>query len=123
MVDINGIPQINKTSLTDFLESYIEIVENIAIICSKNCPILLVGLPLKEKFGYKFTFGLFDVEQAKNLSLIIPEKYKDFFSELIKSDSSIKMTIDKNNKMPNSKNYIKMNKLLKYHKDQIKNNS
>jgi hypothetical protein len=109
--------QINLNALNEFLSDYIETIQNIALIYSTNHPILLVGLPILEKFGFKMSIGLFNDLQATNLKQIIPEKYNEYFDNLLKTSDSIQTQIESINKMPISEDYIKIQEILKSIKD------
>ncbi len=112
-VNFSGTTNFNNKSLKEYLNNYIEIIENIAIIHSVNNPILLEGLPTSEKYGFEVPSGLFDFDQAENLKKIIPSKYKVYLEQLVKRDNSIQKRIESIRKMPTSKKYIEIQELVK----------
>lgn len=118
-VNYSETTKINSTSLNEFLNNYIETIQNIAVVCSVNHPILLVGLPTTEKFGFNSPLGLFNDSQSENLKNIIPSRYKAYFDNLVKMDVSIKIKEDSIAKMPVSENYIKIQDSLKKNKNAL----
>lgn len=106
-------PILNIQALEDFLTKYINTVQQIAIIYAINNPILIIGLPTLEKFGFTSQNGLFSDSQAQNLRDLLPERYKEYVVQLIEQDNAIKTRVEEINKMPDSESYTKIKDLLK----------
>ena len=89
---ISGVflPEYNGPSLDRALDTFVSGVQHIATIVAVSNPILLVGLPIDEKFGINPpASGFFnDVQAARLASLLIPEA-KPFLENLIRSDPEI----------------------------------
>lgn len=107
-------PIFNEQSLIDYLNKYILVVKMIAIITTIDNPILLIGLPVHEKFGFNLdlNIGLFDEKQSEILNNIIPVNYKTILLKTIQSDESIRNRIDSVKSMSVSDSYIRMMKIF-----------
>lgn len=80
----------NFDTFTTILDCYVEVVQQVsATMCLYN-PILLVGLPLDEKFGLNLPIGFYHDSQSESINAMIPNKYKSFFEDLKKDDMEIK---------------------------------
>lgn len=111
-------PAINIESLDEFLSYYITTVQQIAIIYSINNPILIIGLPTLEKFGFITNNGLFNDSQAQNLRDLLPQKYMEYVLQLVNKDSDIEKRIHEIKNLPDSKNYLEIKDII----EKIKNN-
>lgn len=89
---LNGIrsTQLSKVSLALLLDKYIQTLQNICTCVAITNPILLIGLPLFEKFGFDPPLsGFFEYSQSSQLRrLLIPETIP-FFDNLILHDLEI----------------------------------
>ena len=84
-------PSINFETIDKFCDFYIKTVEEIVVILSLYNPIILVGVPLYEKFGLNGpASGFFYDGQAESVHLLIPENYKKYFKDLAENDNEIK---------------------------------
>ena len=82
---------ISTHALDMVLELFIENVQHILVALYLYNPILLVGQPINEKFGLDpIIGGYYNHMQAESMKKLIPEKYKGFFLNLIKSDEEVK---------------------------------
>lgn len=96
------IPKINFTTLKTFCDLYIQTVEEIIIIMILYNPIILVGLPLEEKYGFfEPLTGFFQQGQADILHRLIPNNYKDYFKDLAENDPQIEAIANHINSLPN----------------------
>jgi hypothetical protein len=104
-------PEINKEALQSFLTNYISTLEHIAIIYSIQNPILIIGLPIYEKFGNSGNHGFFSEDQAMNLRNLLPKEYLEYIQQLTEFEI-IKYKIKEIKTLPDSESYIKMMELL-----------
>lgn len=89
----NTILPINIETIDSLLDLFIETVKHILVSLYLYNPILLVGMPIDEKFGINPPIGgYFNEAQAESMKILIPGKYRDFFEGLISSDNEIKQT-------------------------------
>lgn len=94
-------PSINFDTIDTFCDFYIRTVEEIVVLLSLYNPIILVGVPLEEKFGlYGPASGFFHDGQAELVHLLIPENYKKYFRQLAENDDEIKGYIEYFNSLP-----------------------
>jgi hypothetical protein len=80
---------VNTESLSFYFDVLIEIIENIAVLLSLYNPIILVELPIQEKFGDNYPIGFLLPNQVKILNSIIPEKYQAYFDILKQKDEEV----------------------------------
>ncbi|TPE43592.1 hypothetical protein [Pontibacter mangrovi] len=84
------VPNINLETLSSFLDCYIETVREITIFLALYNPVILVGLPLEDKFGLNGPMsGFYTEHQAEAINSLIPEPYKEYFTQLIKKDEEV----------------------------------
>ena len=87
----NRVLPINIDTLDSVLDLFIKTVQHILVSLYLYNPILLVGMPIDEKFGINPPIGgYFNDAQAESMKKLIPEEYKVFFENLINSDEEIK---------------------------------
>jgi len=106
-------PALNISALEEFLSQYINTVQQIAIIYAINNPILIIGLPTLEKFGFDYSKGIFSDSQAQDLKELLPIKYKEYVTQLIENDNDIKSRINEIKNLPDSDSYTEIKYLLK----------
>jgi len=96
-----SIPTINYETLESICDFYIKTVGEIIVMLALYNPMILVGVPLDEKFGLNPPIsGFFYEEQAKLVHKLIPNKYKSFFSDLTDNDVEISSIIEYFNSLP-----------------------
>lgn len=84
-------PRINLNSLSLFCDAYITCVEEIVVLLSLHNPVIIVSLPMIEKFGSNPPLsGFFDEYQSEVVNQLIPVRYKTFFENLKKSDEEVR---------------------------------
>ena len=95
------MPSINLETLETFCDFYIKVVEEIVVILSLYNPMILVGVPLDEKFGLNGpASGFFHEGQAEIVHLMIPDKYKEYFIELAENDDEVQGLLDYFDSLP-----------------------
>jgi hypothetical protein len=99
-------PELNGETLNNFLLDYIVTVQHIAIIYTIQNPILVVGLPILEKFGFS-SHGFFSEDEAMNLRNLLPIDYKEYILQLTEVED-IKNKIKEINDLPDSESYLKL---------------
>ena len=88
-------PRINFKTLSLFCDSYISCVEEIVVMLSLYNPIIIVALPLFEKFGTNPPMsGFFGEHQSQLINQLIPDRYKAFFENLKQTDEEIKGIVE-----------------------------
>ncbi|MBI4646612.1 MAG: hypothetical protein HY738_08500 [Bacteroidia bacterium] len=88
-------PRVNLQTLYIFCDAFIACVEEIVVMLSLYNPVILVGLPMFEKFGTNPPMsGFYEEHQAEIVNQIIPIKYKVFFENLKQTDEEIKGIVD-----------------------------
>jgi len=86
----NRVLPINEDTIDEFIELYQETVQNILVVLYLYNPILLIGMPMEEKYGSAAPVGgYFNDIQANKMKELIPEKYKDFFEHLASTDEEV----------------------------------
>lgn len=86
----NRVLPINTETLDSTLGIYISTVQHIAVALCLYNPILLLGMPIDEKFGINGPMGGFYNEgQAESIKALIPEKFMQYFDDLIVHDEGI----------------------------------
>jgi len=74
---------INKKTLCQFFNDYIKAMEFISLSLVLYNPVLLIDLPMTEKFGLNPPMcGFFEFWQSEIINKLIPEKYKSFCDNL-----------------------------------------
>jgi hypothetical protein len=90
-----SVLSIKKETIDTFCDLYIQTIQEIIAIQALYNPIILVGVPLDEKFGLEPPIsGFLNDEQARMIKKLIPEKYENFFDHLTKNDSEIKENVE-----------------------------
>lgn len=85
------LTNINTETLGVFLDHYLETVREMVTILALYNPVILVGLPIDEKFGFEGPFsGFYGEYQSNLLSLLLPDKYNSYFEDLKRTDDEIK---------------------------------
>lgn len=88
-------PSINFDTLETFCEFFIKTVGEIVVMLAMYNPMILVGVPLDEKFGLNGpASGYFYEGQAELVHKLIPDSYKEYFIELAKNDIEIKSVLE-----------------------------
>ena len=89
------VPRYDAKCLNRVLDYYIFTVRHCATVVAISNPVLLVGLPIDEKFGFNPPVsGFFNVGQAEMLfNLVLPETGA-FFRDLIKNDQGVQSIVD-----------------------------
>lgn len=83
-------PRINLNTLSIFCDAYISCVEEIVVMLSLYNPIIIVALPMFEKFGTNPPMsGFYDELQSEVINQLIPSRYKAFFENLKQTDEEI----------------------------------
>lgn len=94
-------PSINIKTLSIFSDAFISCVEEIVVMLSLYNPIILVALPVIEKFGSNPPLsGFFMDIQSEAANELIPGRYKFFFEDLKRTDIEVKGLIDWFNAQP-----------------------
>lgn len=94
---INGValPEFNEDSLDSCLDLFILTVRNISTILAAYNPVLLVGLPMVQKFGADGPFsGFFEYDQSDRLWRVIPKEFHQAFKTIEKQDMDVKSARD-----------------------------
>jgi hypothetical protein len=100
-IGCTSLPTINVETLDTFCDFYIKTVGEIVVVLSLYNPMILVGVPLDEKFGLNGpASGFFYDGQAELVHLLIPEVYKKYFKELAENDIEILSVLDYFNSLP-----------------------
>jgi hypothetical protein len=92
---------VNLRSFETFLGILIRTIENIGILVSLYNPILLIDLPLEDKFGINEPVGFIHPGQSAMLNHIIPDHYKSYFEKLKVEDEEVIGISQWVNSMPN----------------------
>jgi len=81
---------VSMSSLDDFIDAYIAVIENICVAVALYNPILVVGLDLDNKFGMGGPIsGFFYPGQSEMLNSLIPSDYKQHIEKLQSSDEEV----------------------------------
>lgn len=80
---------VNLETLNFYFDTLVDTIENIATLLSLYNPIILVELPLYEKFGDNYPIGFVHPPQARNINSIIPTQYLNYFNNLKLHDEEI----------------------------------
>ena len=88
-------PSIKYETLELFCDFYIKTVKEIVAIQALYNPIILVGVPLDEKFGLEGPMsGFLNEGQAKLVNKLIPLKYRTYFDQLVENDEEIRSIVE-----------------------------
>jgi hypothetical protein len=98
----NGIriTHYSKESLKQLLDTFIETFKNICTCIAITNPILLIGLPIEEKYGINPPSGFFKENQAKDLQCLLVPETKSFFETLVSTDIEINSIANWMNSLP-----------------------
>ena len=89
------VPHFAKEALAKTLDTYVETIRKTASILAIINPILLVGLPLDEKFGLNPPVsGFFNEAQAERLFHLVPNEAQQFFDKLVKTDKEVLVVVE-----------------------------
>jgi hypothetical protein len=95
------IPEFNEDALRSSLDLYLQTISHIAVILAAYNPVLLVGLPLLEKFADNPPIsGFFEEHQAETLWRLIPERYHTSFRRIVETDEEVLLAIEWMNNLP-----------------------
>jgi hypothetical protein len=84
------VPSLNEEALRISLDLYLETVGHIALILAAYNPVLLVGLPLFEKFGDNPPMcGYFEEAQSERLWGLISPEYRPTLQSIVKTDEEV----------------------------------
>ena len=94
-------PSIKLETLAFFCDFYIKTVEEIVIMLALYNPVILVGLPLDEKFGLNPpASGFYNDHQSDLIHKLIPDQFKQYFIDIANNDEDIKCIIEWINSRP-----------------------
>lgn len=100
-VNSTSMPSISFETLDTFCDFYIKTVAEIIVVLSLYNPMILVGVPLDEKFGLNGpASGYYYDGQAEFVHSLIPDEYKKYFKELAENDIEILSVVDYFNSLP-----------------------
>lgn len=84
-----------RESVIYCLDTYVETVRHLATLYTLNNPVLLVGLPLDEKFGGNGPFsGFFAEGQSQLLRNILFEETREFFENEAENNEGVQSVLD-----------------------------
>jgi len=93
--------QFSQESLKQLLDTFIETFKNICTCIAITNPILLIGLPLDEKYGFDTpTSGFFREHQANDLWHLLIGNTKEFFKILVANDVELISIMNWMNSLP-----------------------
>ena len=94
-------PSIKYETLELFCDFFIRTVKEIVAIQALYNPVILVGVPIDEKFGLNGPVsGFLSVGQAKLVNRLLPSKYRTFFDDMIQSDEEIQSVVEYFDSLP-----------------------
>lgn len=95
------IPEFNEKVLGATLELYLQTVSHMAVILAAYNPVLLVGLPLLQKFADNPPLsGFFEEPQAELLWSLIPAHYHSSLRYIVETDEEVRSVVDWINSLP-----------------------
>lgn len=98
----SSIPTIKNETLILFCDYYIRTVKEIVAIQSLYNPVIMIGLPLDEKFGMEGpASGFLNDRQADWINKLIPENYRVHFNHLLSQDKEVKALVEMVSSLPN----------------------
>ena len=72
------------------LDSFVDTISYTALLVALSNPVILVGLPIEEKFGMNSPIsGFFEESQAEQFRALIPERHRDVLVALAKADAGV----------------------------------
>jgi len=84
------VPEFNEDALRASLDLYLQTVSHMAVILAAYNPVLLVGLPLLQKFGDNPPMsGFFEEPQAEVLWRLIPVHYHYSLRHIVETDEEV----------------------------------
>jgi hypothetical protein len=84
------VPTFNEEAFQKALDQYLETIGHITLILAVYNPILLVGLPLLEKFGDNPPMcGYFEESQSERLWGLIPAEYHPTLRKIVETDEEV----------------------------------
>ena len=90
-----AIPNFNEQSLISCLDLFIDAVRHISVIFATSNPVLLVGLPMIQKFGPDGPIsGFFEEEQSERLWRLIPDQFHQVLKTIKEQDENVKAKIE-----------------------------
>lgn len=96
-----SMPSFSEKTLENYLENFNMVVSNICCLLATYNPVLLVELPLDDKFGLGGPISGFYQKIGSELIMdLIPIKYKAFFEDLKENDIEVKSIIEWINNLP-----------------------
>jgi hypothetical protein len=96
-----SVPEFNEDALRASLELYLQTVSHIAVILAAYNPVLLVGLPLLQKFADNPPLsGFFEEPQAETLWRLIPAHYHPSLHHILETDQEVLSAIEWMNDLP-----------------------
>jgi hypothetical protein len=120
----NGVRTLSfsKTHLSHCLDNYILAVRHIAVCRAAENPILLVGLPIEEKFGINGPMsGFFETRQSDALWELLLDKSVPFFRQLVETDEEVKSVKEGFNSLPGISEEELQKQLNEFRSNYIKN--
>ncbi len=85
-----GLPEFNEEALVSCLDLFVMTIRNISVVFAAYNPVLLVGLPLIQKFGPDGPFsGFFECYQSDRLWRIIPKEFHPAFIKIAETDMDV----------------------------------
>ena len=89
-IGFTHLPNIDLKTLEMFCNVFIGVVGEIVVLLALYNPIVLVGLPIDEKFGFNPPMSGFYCDiQSERLTSLIPDRYLEFFKLLRDNDEQI----------------------------------
>ncbi|MGD8564275.1 MAG: hypothetical protein PVG03_17165 [Desulfarculaceae bacterium] len=96
-ITISGIriPEFNEDSLKASLDLYLHTISHIAVVLAAYNPVLLVGLPLLQKFADNPPLsGFFEELQSERLWKLIPVRYHSSLRHIVKTDEEVRSVVE-----------------------------
>jgi len=90
VADVCGVSLLWPKSETRgrIFDLYIEVVQQIATILVLYNPVLMIGLPVDEKFGlWGPASGIFNAAQTARLKRVLPATYRDALAQIAQNDN------------------------------------
>jgi hypothetical protein len=96
-----NVPEFHEGALRTSLDLYLQTMSHIAVILAAYNPVLLVGLPLLQKFADNPPLsGFFEESQAENLWKLIPAHYHPSFRYIVETNEEVLSSIEWMNDLP-----------------------
>jgi hypothetical protein len=95
------VPEFNEVALGASLDLYLETVSHMAVILAAYNPVLLVGLPLLQKFADNPPLsGFFEEPQAEVLWKLIPAHYHSSLRHIVDTDDEVLSVVEWMDSLP-----------------------